>query len=63
MSDISYVKKITSNELEKWCRIRCLLLVEKDIIKLTYREINLMDNDRKKIFYSASLFKNEKRLF
>ena len=47
MSDISYVK-ITSNELEKWCKIRCLLFAEKDIMKLTYREINLMDNDRKK---------------
>ena len=48
MSDISYVKKITSNEVEKWGKIRCFLFVEKDIIKHTYREISLMDNDRKK---------------
>ena len=46
MVDISYVKKIISNEIEKWWEIRCLLLVENDIIKLTYSEISLMDNDR-----------------
>ena len=48
MVDISCVKKITSNELEKWEKIRCLLFVGKDLIKLTYREISLLDNDRKK---------------
>ena len=50
MVDISYVKKINSNEVEKWGKIRCLLFVEKDIIKLTYREISLSNNDRKKSF-------------
>ena len=48
MSDISYVKKITSNEVEKWGKIRCLLFVENDIIKHTYREISLSNNGRKK---------------
>ena len=50
MSDISYVKKITSNEVEKWGKIRCLLFVSNDSIKLTYREISLSNNDRKKNF-------------
>ena len=51
MSDISYVKQITSNEVEKWGKIRCLLFVENDIIKHTYREISLSNNGRKKIFF------------
>ena len=42
------LKKITSNEVEKWGKIRRLLFVENDIIKLTYREISLSNNDRKK---------------
>ena len=63
MVDISSVKKIISNELEKWERNRCSLYVRKDLIKLTYREICLLDNDRKKIFYLFTLSKNEKRLY
>ena len=40
----------------------CELFVRNDLIKLTYREISLLDNDRKKIFYQFTLSKNEKRL-
>ena len=48
MVDISCVKKITSNEVEKWGKIRCSLFVRNDLIKLNYREISLLNNDRKK---------------
>ena len=48
MTDISGVKNITSNEVEKWEKNRCSLFVRNDLIKLTYREIRLLDNDRKK---------------
>ena len=51
MSDISCVKKITSDEVEKWKRNSSHLFVINDLIKLTYREISLSDNDKKKIFY------------
>ena len=51
MVDISCVKKITSNEVKKWEKIRCSLFVRNDLIKLTYREISLLDNNIKKIFY------------
>ena len=52
MVDISCVKKITSNEVEKWEKIRCSLFVRNDLIKLTYRETSLLDNNiKKKIFY------------
>ena len=48
MVDISCVKKITSNEVEKWEKIRCSLFVRNDLIKLTYRETSLLDNNIKK---------------
>ena len=48
MADISCVKKIISNEVEKWKKNKCELFVRNDLIKLTYREISLLDNDRKK---------------
>ena len=48
MVDISCVKKITSNEVEKWGKIRCSLFVRNDLIKLTYREISSLDNNIKK---------------
>ena len=51
MVDISCVKKITSNEVEKWGKIRCSLFVGNDLIKLTYREISLLNNDRKNLFF------------
>ena len=57
MVDISCVKKITSNEVEKWGKIRCSLFVGNDIIKLTYREISLLNNDRKKSFFSLHYLK------
>ena len=50
MVDISGVKKITSNEVEKWEKNRCSLFVRNDLIKLTYREISSLDNDKKKSF-------------
>ena len=50
MVDISCVKKITSNEVEKWEKIRCSLFVRNDLMKLTYREISSLNNDRKKSF-------------
>ena len=62
MVDISCVKKIISNEEEKWEKIRCSLFVRNELIKLTYREISLLNNDRKKIFYLFTLFKNVFRL-
>ena len=49
MVDISYVKKINSNEVEKLGKIRRLLFVKNDIIKHTYREISLSNNDRKNL--------------
>ena len=48
MAEIGGVKKITSNEEEKWKKNACELFVRNDLIKLTYREISLLDNDRKK---------------
>ena len=48
MVDISCVKKITSNEVEKWEKNRCSLFVRNDLIKLTYREISSLDNNIKK---------------
>ena len=50
MVDISCIKKITSNEVEKWEKIRCSLFVRNDLMKLTYREISSLNNDRKKSF-------------
>ena len=63
MVDISCVKKITSNEVEKWEKNRCSLFFRNDLIKLTYREISSLDNNIKKIFYQITLSKNEKRLY
>ena len=57
MVDISCVKKITSNEVEKWGKIRCSLFVRNDLIKLTYREISSLNNDRKKSFISLHYLK------
>ena len=48
MTDLSYVKKVTSDQIAKWLKIICILLSEKDIIKITYRDISSMDNDRRK---------------
>lgn len=48
MTDISYIKKITTNEVQRWGKIRSLLNVENDRVKLYYRQISLFDNDRKK---------------
>ena len=48
MVDISCVKKITSNEVEKWEKNRCSLFFRNDLIKLTYREISSLDNNIKK---------------
>ena len=48
MVDISCIKKITSNEVEKWEKIRCSLFIRNDLIKLNYREISLSNNDKKK---------------
>ena len=45
MVDISCVKKITSNEEQKWEKIRCSLFVRNDLIKLTYKEISSLDNE------------------
>ena len=50
MVDISCIKKISSNEVEKWEKIRCSLFVRNDLMKLTYREISSLNNDRKKSF-------------
>ena len=50
MVDISCIKKISSNEVEKWETIRCSLFVRNDLMKLTYREISSLNNDRKKSF-------------
>ena len=50
MVHISCIKKITSNEVEKWEKIRCSLFVRNDLMKLTYREISSLNNDRKKSF-------------
>ena len=61
MSDISYVKKITSNEVEKWGKIKCLLFVENDIIKHYYREISLSNNDRKKESFTLLHYLKMKR--
>ena len=49
MVDISCIKKITSNEVEKWEKIRCSLFVRNDLMKLTYREISSLNNDRKNL--------------
>ena len=57
MADISGVKKITSNEVEKWKKNGCNLFVRNDLIKLTYREISLLDNDRKKSFIDLRYLK------
>ena len=58
MADISCVKKITSNEVEKWKRNGCHLFVINDLIKITYREISLSDNDiKKKSFISLHYLK------
>ena len=57
MSDISCVKKITSDEVEKWKRNSSHLFVINDLIKLTYREISLSDNDKKKSFISLHYLK------
>ena len=57
MSNISCVKKISSNEVEKWGKIRCLLFVINDSIKLTYREISLSNNYRKNSFISLHYLK------
>ena len=48
MVNISGVKKITSNEVEKWKKNGCHIFVRNDLIKLTYREISLSNNDTKK---------------
>ena len=61
MVDISCVKKITSNEVEKWGKIRCSLFVGNDLIKLTYREISLLNNDRKKSFFFSLHYLEMKR--
>ena len=49
MVDISCIKKISSNEVEKWEKIRCSLFVRNDLMKLTCREISSLNNDRKNI--------------
>ena len=49
MVDISCIKKISSNEVEKWEKIRCSLFVRNDLMKLTYREISSLNNDRKNL--------------
>ena len=41
MVDISYVKKITSNEVEKWGKIRCSLFVIFVVIENLKKQLNL----------------------
>ena len=57
MVDISCIKKISSNEVEKWEKIRCSLFVRNDLMKLTYREISSLNNDRKKSFITLHYLK------